>query len=125
MIGGCVIKTFRDLEVYALAHDLAMKIFDVTRAFPAEERYSLIDQVRRSSRSVAVNIAEGWGKRRYENVFKRHLMDSNGSVEETKSWLLIALDCQYIQNDTYDSLFKGYEELGAKLWNLHDSWQSF
>ena len=120
-----MIQTYRDLEVYGLSHELAMEIFNISKKFPVEERYSLTDQIRRSSRSVAVNIAEGWGKRRYENVFKRHLMDSNGSVEETKSWLLFGVDCQYIENDTYKEMLNRYEMLGAKLWNLHDSWQTF
>ena len=86
------IKTFTDLDVYNLSHELAMEVFYLTQKFPPEEKYSLTDQVRRSSRSVAVNIAEGWGKRIYPANFKRHLVDSNGSLEETKSWLLFSKD---------------------------------
>lgn len=119
------IKTFKDLDVYNIAHELAMEIFHVTKEFPKEEKYSLIDQIRRSSRSVAVNIAEGWGKRRYENLFKRHLTDANGSIEETKSWLLFSLDCSYLSSEKYQYFIGRYEELGAKLWNLHDNWQTF
>ncbi len=119
------IKTFRDLDVYQLAHDLAMEIFQVTKSFPKEETYALIDQIRRSSRSVAANIAEGWGKRRHENLFKRHLIDSIGSLEETKSWLLCSLDCSYLPRGQYEKLLKGYEELGAKLFRLHDHWKTF
>ena len=120
-----VIRTFRDLEVYVLAHDLAMQLFRLTKDFPKEEIYSLIDQIRRSSRSVAVNIAEGWGKRRHENIFKRHLIDAIGSLEETKSWLLFSRDCRYLGTESYDSLLKKYEGLGAKLSKLLDRWRTF
>ncbi len=119
------IKTFYDLEVYRLGHDLAMKIFEISQKFPEEEKCSLIDQIRRSSRSVAVNIAEGWGKRKYPDLFKRHLIDANGSVEETKSWLLISLGYNYLTNESYNQLLAKYEELGAKLFKLHDSWKAF
>jgi len=119
------IKAFKDLDVYKLAHELANEIFQLTKECPREEKYSLIDQIRRSSRSVVVNVAEGWGKRRYASVFKRHLTDSNGSLEETKSWLQFALDCDYISNEIHDYFVKRYEKLGAKLWNLHDNWRTF
>lgn len=119
------IKTFRDLSVYQLAHELAMKLFKATLYFPWEEKYSLTDQIRRASRSIAVNIAEGWGKRRYESLFKRHLVDSAGSLEETKSWLLVSFDCNYLSSEKYQSLQKQYEELGAKLFKLHDQWRTY
>jgi len=119
------IKTFRDLNVYQLAHELAIKIFEATKTFPKEEKYSLVDQIRRSSRSSSANIAEGWGKRRYPELFKRHLIDAIGSCEETKSWLLFSLDCGYLLLDSYGKLLAGYEELGAKLFKLHDHWRSF
>jgi len=90
------IKSFRDLEVYQLARKLALQIFELNKTFPPEEKYSLTDQIRRSSRSVKANIAVGWGKRIYEDVFKRHLIDAMGSLEETKSWLLSGYDCKYI-----------------------------
>lgn len=88
------IKTFLDLEIYNLSKQLAKEIFQLTLQFPAEEKYSLTDQIRRLSRSIKANIAEGWGKRIYINNFKRYLVDSNGSLEETKSWLISALDLQ-------------------------------
>ena len=119
------IKTFQDLEVYSLAHQLAMIIFHITKKFPKEETYSLTDQIRRSSRSVAVNIAEGWGRRRYENLFKRHLSDAIGSLEETKSWLCFSLDCSYCPREQHEALLKRYEELGAKLWKLHNQWRTY
>jgi four helix bundle protein len=118
------IKTFRDLEVYELARKLALKIFILSKKFPPEEKYSLTDQVRRSSRSIAANIAEGWGKRIYEDVFKRHLIDALGSLEETKSWLLSGYDCEYISEKECDSLFAEYELLGGKVYTLHKNWKS-
>lgn len=119
------IKTFLDFDVYELAHKLSMEIFKITIEFPKEEKYSLTDQIRRSSRSVAVNITEGWGKRKYENSFKKHLIDSSGSLGETKSWLLISFDCKYIDIAAYKSLTEKYETLGSKLFKLHDNWKSF
>ena len=118
------IKKFTDLDVYNLAEELAMKVFKITVDFPKEEKYSLTDQVRRSSRSIAVNIAEGWGKRNYENQFKRHLIDSIGSLEETRSWLSFAIKCEYIDIETYDDLTAILNELGAKLFLLHRNWKS-
>ena len=88
-----MIKTVSDLEVFQLSYNFAMDIFRITRTFPKEERYSLTDQLIRSSRSISANIAEGWGKRIYENDFKRHLTYAIGSLEETKVWLLFAKDC--------------------------------
>lgn len=88
------IKNVKDLKVYRLAHKLAMEIFEITKTFPKEETYSLTDQMRRSSRSVSINIREGYAKRRYEQVFIRHLNDSLGSSEETRGWLDFAADLQ-------------------------------
>ncbi|OQP61521.1 hypothetical protein A3860_31855 [Niastella vici] len=119
------INTFLDLEVYQLAHKFAMKIFEITHRFPPEEKYSLTDQIRRSSRSIAVNTAEGWGKRLYVGNFKRHLVDGMGSLEESKSWLLFAKDCNYIAIDIYNQLFAEAEVLGSKLRRLYDNWKDF
>jgi four helix bundle protein len=73
-----------------------MEIFEITKRFPKEETFSLTDQMRKSSRTVAINIREGYAKRRYEQVFIRHLNDSLGSSEETRGWLDFARDCRYI-----------------------------
>ena len=118
------IKKFTDLEVYNLAEVIAMEIFRISKEFPKEEKYSLTDQIRRSSRSIAVNIAEGWGKRNYENQFKRHLIDAIGSLEETRSWLSFSLKCEYIKEDSYTELAESLDELGAKLFLLHKNWKS-
>ena len=119
------IKTFQDLEVYKLAHEFAMKIFQITIDFPKEEKYSLTDQIRRSARSVAANIAEGWGKRKYINHFKKHLVDANGSLEESKSWLLFSRDCEYIDGTELRELFTESEIIGSKIWRLHENWKDF
>jgi four helix bundle protein len=111
--------------VYIEAHQLAMEVFHTSHSFPKEEKYSLTDQIRRSTRSVAVNIAEGWGKRTYEGLFKKHLVDSTGSLEESKSWLLFALNCNYITEEKYLYLIKEYEKLCAKLYKLHENWKTF
>ena len=120
-----MIKTVEDLDVYTMAYKLAMDIFESTKNFPIEERFSLTDQIRRSSRSIAVNIAEGWGKRNYENFFKRHLIDSMGSLEETKSWLKFCVDCNYINTEKYKLLINKSEEVGSKLSKLHENWKTF
>ena len=90
-----VIKKVGDLKVYNLAYKLAMDVFEITKKFPKEETYSLTDQIRRSARSVAMNIREGFAKKKYEQVFIRQLNDAFGSSEETRGWLHFALDCKY------------------------------
>jgi four helix bundle protein len=120
-----VIKTYKDLNVYQLSYESAMVIFEITKKFPKEEIYSLTDQIRRSSRSVPANIAEGWAKRKYENVFLRHLNDANGSCEETKVWLDFARDCKYLEKDEYAKLFEQYNQVGARLNSLSNKWQKF
>lgn len=119
------IKSHRDLKVYQLAYQLAMEIFELTKKFPKEENFSLSDQIRRSSRSVAINIREGFAKRKYENVFIRHLNDSLGSAEETRGWLDFALDCKYISREQHDDLDNQYDELSAMLYSLLNNWKSY
>lgn len=119
------IKSVGDLKVYNIAYKLAMEIFEMTKKFPKEEIYSLIDQIRRSSRSVAINIREGFAKRKYENVFIKHLNDSLGSSEETRGWLDFARDCKYITNEKHKNLDERYDEVSAMIYSLMNSWQSF
>jgi four helix bundle protein len=118
-----MIKTLSDLDIFKMSYEIAMDIFQMTRIFPKEEKYSLIDQVIRSSRSVSANIAEGWGKRTYENDFKRHLVYSMGSLEETKIWLLFARDCQYIDETRYSELMQKMNKLGGKIYKLYENWK--
>ncbi|HBO96553.1 MAG TPA: diversity-generating retroelement protein bAvd family protein [Candidatus Omnitrophica bacterium] len=120
-----IVRTYRDLNVYQLSYTLAMKLFELAKRFPKEETYSLTDQVRRASRSIPVNIAEGWTKRKYENVFIRHLIDSNGSCEETKVWLDFARDCAYLDTRGHKDLLERYNEVGAMLNSLIKNWQTF
>ncbi len=109
------IRHFRDLEVYRRAFSVAMTIFQVTKRFPSEEKFSLVDQIRRSSRSVCANLAEGWRKRRYLAVFKNKITDSMQEASETQCWLEFSLACRYIDQDTFDELDDEYEQLIAML----------
>jgi four helix bundle protein len=92
-----------------------MEVFNESKTFPKEERYSLTDQIRRSSRSVAGNIAEGFRKRRYPNMFVSKLADSDGEGSETQVWLDFARDCGYLSNESYKGLTAGYEQVGRML----------
>ena len=105
----------RDLKVFQLAYTLAMDVFQLSRKFPTEERFSLTDQIRRSSRSVAVNIAEGFRKRQYPKAFVNKLSDSDGEATETQAWLDFALDCGYLNPDDFERLRNGYLEVGRML----------
>ena len=109
------LKGHRDLKVYQLAYELAMDIFQASKAFPKEEKYSLTDQIRRSSRSVAANIAEGFRKRQYPKMFVSKLADADGEATETQVWLDFARDCEYMDVKCRDELTKGYEEVGKML----------
>lgn len=95
---------FKELLAYKKSFELAMEIFELSKTFPKEERFSLTDQVRRSSRSVAANIAESYRKRRYTNHFISKLTDSDAENSETNTWLQFSLECQYISKETFDRL---------------------
>ena len=109
------LKDHRDLKVYQLAYKLAMEIFHETKTFPKDERYSLTDQIRRSSRSVAANIAESFRKRQYQKMFLSKLADADGEATETQVWLDFARDCEYLAPKRQAELQKGYEEVGRML----------
>ena len=119
------IKSYRDLEVYRLAYASAMDIFRATQSFPAEERFSLSDQIRRSSRSVCANISEGWAQRRNENKFKNRLNDAEGSATETQTWLDFAKDCGYIKTEFYTDMAAKYDRIAAMLYRLVENWTTF
>lgn len=119
-----MIKTFFDLDVYRLGNEHAMKIFLLTRSFPKSETYSLTSQIVNSSRSICANIAEGWGRRIYENDFKKFLIYSMGSLQETKSWLQFAVECKYISEADFIKLSEEAEVIGSKLFKLHQNWKS-
>ncbi len=105
----------RDLKVYQLAFKLAMEIFQESKAFPKEEKYSLIDQIRRASRSVAANIGEGYRKKRYPRMFVSKMADADGEATETQVWLDFAEGCGYLSKKRQAELLAGYEEIGRML----------
>ena len=109
------VGSFKDLIVYQKAYKLAMEIFEISKSFPKEEKYSLIDQIRRSSRSVTSCIAESWAKRRYEKAFVSKLTDSLGEEYETECWLDYTKDCNYIQTDTHERISGEYDEVRKML----------
>jgi four helix bundle protein len=109
------IKSHRELEVYRLAFEAAMEIFEVTKAFPREERYSLTDQIRRSSRSVCANITEAWRRRRYRGSFVYRLNDAEAEATETQAWLEFAVKCSYLEAGVARSLYGRYDHILGKL----------
>ena len=113
-----MLRGYRDLKVYQLAYKLAMEIFNESKAFPKEERYSLTDQIRRSSRSIAANIAEAFRKRRYPNMFVNKLSDSDAETAETQVWLDFSRDCGYLPQERHRELTEGYEEVGRMLGSM-------
>src|SRR4030042_3056466 len=108
-------KSFRDLIVYQRAYKLAMEIFEVSKTFPKEEKYSLTDQIRRSSRSVTSNISEAWAKKKYIKSFVSKLTDSLGEEYETETWLDYSRDCKYITVEKHNELMDGYNEVRKML----------
>lgn len=108
-------KGFRDLIVYQLSYHLAVEIFELIKSFPKEERYSLTDQIRRSSRSVASNIAEAWSRRRYPKSFVSKLIDSLGEADETTVWLDFAKDFKYLEGKSFNYFIPKYEEVCKML----------
>lgn len=119
------IRHFRDLEVYMRGFNAAMEIFNLTKSFPLEERYSLVDQIRRSSRSVCSNLAEGWRKRRYPAVFKNKITDSMQEASETQCWLEFSLSCKYIDQDIFNNLDDEYEQIIAMLNSMEKNAEKF
>ncbi|MDY7077759.1 MAG: four helix bundle protein [Chloroflexota bacterium] len=117
-MGRKPIQSHRELEVYQLAFEAAMRIFEVTKRFPPEERYSLTDQIRRSSRSVCANLAEAWRKRRYEGAFVAKLNDSEAEAAETQTWIEFAVKCDYLDAETSRALYQTYDHILGKLVNM-------
>ena len=105
------IRSHRDLEVYQRAFDAAMTIFEQSKGFPKEERYSLTDQIRRSSRSVCANLAEAWRKRRYEAAFISKLSDAETEAAETQVWLEFAVKCGYLPAEPTRQIYREYDKV--------------
>jgi len=112
------IQSHRELEVYQLAFDVAMQIFELSKKFPMEERYSLTDQIRRSSRSVCANLAEAWRKRRYEAAFLAKLSDSETEAAETQTWIEFAVKCNYLDAVAGREIYQTYNQILGKLVNM-------
>ena len=113
-----MLKGHRDLKVYQLAYKLAMEIFHLSRAFHREEIYSLTNQIRRSSRSVAANLAEGYRKRRYPAMLLNKLTDCDAEGAETQVWIDFAYDCGYLSKENHRKLTSGYEQVGRMLGSM-------
>jgi len=109
------VRGYKELRVYQLAMDAAMRIFVLTKKFPKEEKYSLTGQIRRSSRSVCANIAEAWRKRRYEAAFVSKLSDVETEAEETRVWLEFSLKCGYLDQATTKDLDDTYDRILAQI----------
>ena len=106
------------LDVYKLSVDAAMEVFQLSKSFPKEEKYSLTDQIRRSSRSVSGQIAEGWRRRKYKAAFINKLNESESEAAETQVWLEYAVRCEYIPKQVGKNLHKKYDDIIGKLVNM-------
>jgi four helix bundle protein len=115
------IRSYKELRVYQAAMDAAMKIFELSKTFPVEERYSLTDQIRRCSRSVCTNIGEAWRKRRYPAHFVSKMSDSEGEAEETRVWVEIAWRCKYLTAVDANGLDQTYDRILAQLVSMIDN----
>src|ERR1700730_8345394 len=109
------VNSARDLAVYKLAYELAMEIFELSKRSPPEEKFALTTQIRRSSRSVCLNLREAWAKRRYEAHFISKLTDSDGENGETETWLNFACDCGYLPKRDHALFTEQCREVGAML----------
>lgn len=117
--------TIKNLLAYEKAFALAMEIFHLTKKFPKDERYSLTDQIRRSSRSVNSNLGEGYRKRRYPNHFISKLSDADMENGETQVWLEFALACDYISKEQYETLTEKCEEIARLLVFMMNNHEKF
>ena len=123
-----IIKYHTDLKVYQKSFEVAMEIYKISFQFPSEEKYSLTDQIRRSSRSVSANISEAWGKRRYSKSFVSKLTDSEGEARETQTWLEFSFQCNYIEEEKFKNFNEKYNEIIALLIymiNNVEKWTNF
>jgi len=118
-------RGYRDLKVYQLAYELALEIQEITKTFPKEEKYSLVDQIRRSSRSVPTNLAEAWKKRRYEKAFISKLIDCAGEAGETEVWLDFSKDFGYLNEHKKSELIDKYDEVNRMLYGMMDKSEKF
>ena len=125
MTTGWYARSFKELRVYQKAREVSRAVFKLSKAFPREEMYSLTDQMRRAARSVGAQIAEAWGKRRYEKHFVSKLTDADAEQMETQHWVVEALDCGYIAPADATNLNSGLEEIGQMLNSMIEKADSF
>jgi four helix bundle protein len=118
-------RTFRDLKVYQLARAAIREIFEASKKFPREERYSLTDQLRRSSRATKAMISEAWGRRRYRAVFISKIDEALGEASETRSWLEDALDCGYLGTSEFEKMDSDWSSIAAMLARMIDRASDF
>jgi four helix bundle protein len=119
------IRSYKELRVYQAAVAAAMRIFEITKTFPPEEKYSMVDQMRRSSCSVCSNIAESWRKRRYKAHFISKLTDAEGEADETCVWLELVWHCHYIDKEVADEIDQEYDRILGQLVTMEqqaDQW---
>ena len=116
---------YRDLIVYQKSYKLAMEIFEISKSFPKEEKYSLTDQIRRSSRAVPANISAAWVKRKYPKSFVSKLLDALEEESETEVWLDFSHDSQYINSETHNLLIERYHEVAKMLSSMINSPEKF
>jgi four helix bundle protein len=119
------VKSFRDLEVYKISREVSGEIFVLSKKFPVEEKYSLTDQIRRSSRSVGAQISEAWGKRKYENHFVSKLTDADSEQLETQHWLEVASESKYLIPSECNVLLAKCESIGKMLQSMIDKSSTF
>lgn len=115
---GEKINSYKELRVFQTGMDAAMKIFEITKEFPSEEKYSMVDQMRRSSRSVCANLAEAWRKRRYRAAFIAKLNDAESEACETQVWIEFARRCKYINEDIHKELDAVYDKIIGQIVNM-------
>jgi len=116
---------FRDLIVYQKSYKLALEIFEISKTYPKEEKYSLIDQIRRSSRSVPANISEAWIKRKYPKSFIAKLLDAMSEGAETEVWIDMSHDCKYIDDNLHNALINKCQEAARMLHSMINSPEKF
>ena len=124
-IRSMIINSANELKVYKAAYELAMAIFEISKTWPPEEKYSLTDQIRRASRSVCSNIREAWAKRRYEAHFINKLTDSDGENSETETWLNFAKDCGYLSLEDHLHLSEQCRSVGKMIGSMLKNPESF
>jgi len=120
-----LVRNHFEWDVFQQAFDAAMQVFHLSKTFPAEERYALTDQLRRSSRGVSANLAEAWRRRRYRGAFLMRLNDAEAEAAETQTWLAFAVHCAYIERETVSNIVRTYENIIGTLVNLErnpDPW---